>query len=1111
MTRSNCGTWELKRRSALSRGHAGGSQFRVVFPPDGSLLTLGSWDRTIKLWDVATQEVVRTLEGHGGRRRGSRLLLPGRDHPCLRLVGPHTVTLWDPLNGEKIFSFGHSRPILSVSLSAEGATLAAGGRDGKILLWDVSEWVRPRPFALEIVSGDGQAGAPGAALAQPLVVEVRDQYGNLLPGAVVTFTVTAGEGQLSGRFAVEHATTDAKGRAELPLTLGLHPGPNTVGVSLGGRELAVFHAEGVGTAVAELDGDYRTWHLPRAATMRLGKGTMGESDRAVALSADGRCLAVASAIGVWLYEAATWRPLALLPTKWPVHSVSFLLDGTLAAGLEYGEVELWDAETGERVSTLRHADRGRVTVAGSRDGTKLASGSGWGQIIIKLWDVKTRGEVATWEGASDSDSKWKWDIPMAFSPDGTSLVSGGQDGTVRLWEVATQEVFALEGHTGGVSTVAFCPDGRLLASGGDHTVRLWDAATQTEVATLEGHTDGVNSVAFSTPDGGTLASGSSDGTVRLWDVVTREPITTWKHTGSVHSVAFSRDGATLASGSSDGKVLLRDLASRSAASLSGHVGLSSMASSHDGSIVALGLGSSIKLWDAVTQTQIAVLDGGYSVYAMALSPDGALLASLGRWDDPLTLWDVATREQVGTLGDSRWLNTVAFSSPDGSRLATGSSDGKITLWDVATRERTGRLEGDNHVRTVSFSPDGATLASGEGWRDMTVKLWDVGTLEPIATLEGHRYAVSSLAFSPDGSTLASGAEDGIKLWNTRIGIRRGGLVGQHVGSFSPDGRMLFAGSGRNVVLWDFAAGRRITLEEGHAGSVNHVTLSPDPGSLISGSGDGTILVWDVSEWTGSPRPWALEIVSGDGQKGEAGGRLAQPLVVELQDQYGDPVANASVTFLVTAGRGTLSVWTATTEADGRAATTLTLGRQPGTNTVRARVSGLQPVTFTATAEATPDFDGDGVTDLSDFLLFAEHFGGSDPRFDLDGNGSVDFNDFFLFAEHFGQPAQAKLVALARELIGLPDGPQLRQNAPNPFNRGTVILWFQLEPGPVLLEVFALTGQRVAVLHEGPKRAGVHRLRWDGRDERGHLLASGVYVYRLVTSGAVQTRKLTVLR
>ena len=101
--------------------------------------------------------------------------------------------------------------------------------------------------------------------------------------------------------------------------------------------------------------------------------------------------------------------------------------------------------------------------------------------------------------------------------------------------------------------------------------------------------------------------------------------------------------------------------------------------------------------------------------------------------------------------------------------------------------------------------------------------------------------------------------------------------------------------------------------------------------------------------------------------------------------------------------------------------------------------------------------------------------------------------------------------MARERIGLPEGPQLQQNAPNPFNSQTVISWFQLQEGPALLEIYALTGQRVAVLSQGPHKAGLHRLRWDARDDQGRPLASGVYVYRLVAAGNVQTRKLTLLR
>ena len=96
-------------------------------------------------------------------------------------------------------------------------------------------------------------------------------------------------------------------------------------------------------------------------------------------------------------------------------------------------------------------------------------------------------------------------------------------------------------------------------------------------------------------------------------------------------------------------------------------------------------------------------------------------------------------------------------------------------------------------------------------------------------------------------------------------------------------------------------------------------------------------------------------------------------------------------------------------------------------------------------------------------------------------------------------------------VALPDGPQLQQNAPNPFNSQTVIPYFLLEPGAARLEVFALTGQRVAVLNQGPQQAGHYRLRWDGRDREGRPLASGVYLYRLVTAEGVLMRKLILLR
>ena len=542
-----------------------------------------------------------------------------------------------------------------------------------------------------------------------------------------------------------------------------------------------------------------------------------------------------------------------------------------------------------------------------------------------------------------------------------------------------------------------------------------------------------------------------------------------------------------------------------------------MAFSPDGTTIASGSANyeyAIRLWDVASGLETASFDGHErTVQSLAFSPDGTTLVS-GSGDRTVRLWDMATGVNTAILeGHRDWILTVAYSH-DGATLASGSWDGTVRLWDAATGANTFTLEGHtNHVFSVAFSPDRKTLASGS-W-DGTVKLWDMAAGTISATLEGHTGWVQPVAFSPDGSILASGGGEPdwtIRLWDVASKNTTAVMEGHehHVSSVAFSRTALSSLPGRWMApsAYGTRPGQPIPLPPG-TGPRSTRWPFPDGSILASGAADGTVLLWDLQLVVPGPR--TLSGISGDEQKGVAGARLAEPFVVSVLDQNGDPFAGTTVTFTVTAGGGTLSATTVTTDADGRAAAVLTLGNAPGANTVTAAAAGLEPVTFTAAAEVSTDFDGDTVTGLSDFFLFADAFGGSDPRFDLDGDGSVGFRDFFLLADHFADPERGKLLALAREMIGLPDGPQLQQNAPNPFNSGTVISWFLVRPGPARVEVFSLTGQRVAVLREGPEKAGVHRVRWEGRDDRGRPLASGVYLYRLATEEKVQTRKLTLLR
>ncbi|MBD2465841.1 NACHT domain-containing protein [Oscillatoria sp. FACHB-1407] len=406
---------------------------------------------------------------------------------------------------------------------------------------------------------------------------------------------------------------------------------------------------------------------------------------------------------------------------------------------------------------------------------------------------------------------------------------------------------------GAIFCVAFSPDGQLLAAGdANGKIHLWRTADGQELRLCEGHSNWVKAIAFS-PDGQLLASGSDDYTVKLWDVSTGQCLKTLRESKNwVYSVAFSPDGQFLVSNDED----------------------------YITHVWNLSTGECVRSW----------ADSGW-LQSCVFSPDGTILAAAST-QHTIKLWHVQTWQCLKELrGHQDWINQVSF-SPDGNLLASSSVDGTTRLWninevyaaalnalenqqtdsdiasdqaDVISDEYFCTLEGhSDKVWSAVFSPNGRVIATSSS--DQTIRLWSVQTGQLLKTLHGYGN-IWSVAFSPDGKVLASGFnEQTIKLWdvsaisaepetatiqpfNQGSGqcIRTLQGYNNQVWSiaFSPDSLSLVSGShDKSVRVWDVRTGQCLRTLRGHTSWVRSVAFSPDGITLASGSSDYTIKLWN---------------------------------------------------------------------------------------------------------------------------------------------------------------------------------------------------------------------------------------------------------------------------
>ena len=584
---------------------------------------------------------------------------------------------------------------IAVSLSSDGKLLAAGDTNGDIHIWTVADgqkrlsikahtgWIWAVPF-----SPDGVRIASASEDHAIKIWEVetgklhRTFSGHSKRASSVTWHPNAHQivsGSEDRTVKLWNVTT---GKCE-QTWVGHGEAIDPVVVSHNGRIVA---------SGSPVIGQIELWDIEKGeCTGVLSGHTQGT--RAIVFSPDDKTLfssGMDSTVRMWDIENR--RCVKVLEghsdTIW---SMSISADGHLiASGGDDKTIRIWDAQTGACVRTL-HGFSARIwSLAWSEHSPVLASCD---DQSIQLWDVRAGKRLKSLRGYPQVN----WTV--AYTPEGSTLISGGQEQIVRVWDLQTKicsEPFRK--HPCYVQTVGHHPVKPAIACGADSTVYVWNLETRQLVHALEGHSGRIWNVGFSA-DGRYLASASFDYSARLWDWKTGTCLHTFQgHDTWVFGMSFSPDSRLLATS---------------------------------------GMDKTIKLWDCHTGKCLKSLQTGEDwMTDVTFSPDGKAVLGGGSQGE-LVLIEVETGKPLRVLQEhTGFVSTVRF-SPDGKVFASSSHDRSIKIWDASTCECLRTLAGhENMVSSVAFSCDRKTIASAS--HDETIRIWNASSGECLNVLKAPR-------------------------------------------------------------------------------------------------------------------------------------------------------------------------------------------------------------------------------------------------------------------------------------------------------------------------------------------------------------------------------------
>jgi WD40 repeat protein len=623
--------WDLAtgtQRHALS---ARGPVTMARISPDSTTIAIGGRRGDLALWNpvAGTQTLLGTVDG------GVFYLAFSPDGKTLASSSLHEVVLWGLTTHRRIWSMTSSPVVTILAMSPGGRTLAFGSSDGTLQLWDVAQQLVHR-YA-------GHAGAIDVIAFSSdenwLVTGGRDH-------TVRLWNATTGGGRVLGS------------HAGLVRAAAFSPTDPTL-VASGGT-----------------DREVRLW----STTGKPSRVFSGHTDmvNSVAFSPDGLTLA---SLGpdrqVRLWEVATGDSRVLDGHRGDLGDALFSPDGSLLISSGYDEgTRVWRVAPPPGRLLGRHEFEALQAVF-SPDGRFVASAGS--DRTARLWEISSGREHML---AGAEYTAMAFATGVVFSESGDWLAGVG-DNAARLWNLRTGTVRRFVAPETLLRKVAITRDGKVIAAAGsDGTIRVWDAASN-HLTLLAGHTGEVTTIAF-LPRGDRLVSAATDGTARIWDLSSSPPNSQVlaAHGAAVTELAVAPGGDLIASASRDGKIQLWRAGGQANRILVGHIdAITGLRFSSDGrQLASSSMDHTARIWNVATGESRALNGHDEAVRAIDFAPDGRTVAT-GSNDRTVRLWNLETGAMAVLRGHRAAVRSVAYDA-GGTRLATASEDAAVRLWDV---------------------------------------------------------------------------------------------------------------------------------------------------------------------------------------------------------------------------------------------------------------------------------------------------------------------------------------------------------------------------------------------------------------------------------------------